>query len=606
MTTEQKISILIRKYGSKSVILDNSSPLSGSDSSFSSNKVLPEQIWVDLKSIPKGVNPLLKSPVNLSSWPPGSSDPVLVKIIKKPLTWIPGTTAFYDPSDPEDQSTVVDIVSPSIHRSYSPYVYVLNTQSNRYLYNISPGEYNWTFDYETGCLVFTDGLPSFMKSPQFQPPAITCYRYMGRKTAVGLSSGLVQGPTGPTGPTGATGNPRTDSIVWKGEYNDLLGYNVNDAVYNDGIVWVKTTGPTGPVGFTTSYFDSITYNELIDGYIHPLNEQYVSSGYSVNDAPYFQSLDDLSNLLSSDFIALGDELKNNDQNINVFTVSGAQNLYSKTFSPYSNRVLFQSPLKMPSTIQVYLEGAGYRLLSIEGLRSSDATITTQSFLNVSRSRLTSGGVINFLANSSVVQTGTSDISAQLTDNLFQECQINLNGSTIVNSCDFHGCTLKIGDPGTNTPSEREAYNGIIHYFKDSTFIDTTFELSYTGNYPNVVIILDRCIVTESRMDAADAGFVFPNRPYPFSLSNPDSLTVKVFFIDTAISCTDSQFNFIDGSRMVLIGTNVLPTSMRPSLNIVGISSGNITQDIELNLFLQRQNSYSSVDPRTTTNFYFNQ
>jgi hypothetical protein len=58
--------------------------------------------------------------------------------------------------------------------------------------------------------------------------------------------------------------------------------------------------------------------------------------------------------------------------------------------------------------------------------------------------------------------------------------------------------------------------------------------------------------------------------------------------------------------MVLIGTNVLPTSMRPSLNIVGISSGNITQDIELNLFLQRQNSYSSVDPRTTTNFYFNQ
>lgn len=605
MTTEQKISILIRKYGSKSVILDNSSPLSGDPASFSNNKVLPEQIWIDLKSVPGGKNPLASSPVDLSTWPSGST-PILVKIIKKPLTWIPGTTAFYDPSEPTETSTVVDIVSPDVHLSYSPYVYILNTESNRYLHNISPGEYGWVFDYETGCLVFANGLPSFMKSPQFQPPAITCYRYIGRKTAEGLSSNLMAGPTGPTGPTGKTGDPRTDSMVLRGEYNGLIGYKENDTVYRDGIVWVKTTGPTGPTEFTSAYFDSITYNELIDGYIHPLNEQYISPEYVTNDTPYFESLDELSNLLSSDFTGLGDELKNNDQNINIFTVSGAQNLYSKTFSPYSNRLFFLSPLKMPSTIDVYLEGAGYRLLSVDGLRSSDATITTQSFLDVSRSRLTDGTSVNFLTNSSVVQTGTSDVSACLTDTLFKDAQVVLNGSTRTNSCDFQGCTVKIGDPGQNRPSAQETYNGVIHYFQDTRFSNTTFELSYSGLYPNVVLVFNRCTITETRIDSDDAGFVFPDRPNAFSLTNPNAIVIKAFFIDTLISCTDSDFGLIDGSRMVLIGTNVLPSRLRPLVNSTWIYSGNASQDFELNLFLQRQNGYSNVDPRTTTNFYFNQ
>jgi hypothetical protein len=606
MTTEHKISILIRKYGSKSIIRDNTSSLTGDPDSFSNNKVLPEQIWVDLKSVPNGKNPLANSPVNLSKWPSGSNDPIIVKIIKKQLTWIPGTNAFYDPSDPNDLSTVIDVISPNVDISYSPHVYVLNTQSNRYLHHISPNEYGWVFDYETGCLVFTNGLPSFMKSPQFQPPAITCYRYIGRKTAEGLSSGLVQGPTGPTGPTGETGITQTQSMVWKGQYDPVLDYSVNDTVYNDGVVWVKATGPTGPTDFTSAYFDSITYNELVDGFIETLNEQYIDVGYGVDDPPYFQSLDGLSALLSSDFSSVGDELKNNDQNINVFATSGVQNFYSKTFSPYSNRLFFHSPEKMTSAIEVYLEGAGYRILSIDGLRSGNATVITQSFFNISRSRLSGYGSIQFLANSSVVPNGSSDISSSLVDSLFEGNEVVLRGSSKINSCDFHGCNVKIGDPGFNSPVQKEQYDGVVHYFRDSRFIDTTFEISYTGEYPNVTIVFERCRISDSRIDAPDAGFIFPNRPNAFSLNNPNVVMINVVFIDSSTSCNNSDFNYLDGSRMTLIGTNIIPMRLNPSQNMIVFSSGGVTRDAELDLFLQKQNSYSLTDPRTTTNFYFNQ
>lgn len=606
MTVQQKISILIRKYGSKSVIRDNTSPLSGTEDTFSNNKVLPEQIWVDLKSVPNGKNPLLNSHVDLSVWPSGSNDPVIVKIIKKQLTWIPGTTAFYDPSDPDEISTVKDVISPDIDRTYSPFVYVLNTQSNRYLHHISPGEYGWVFDYETGCLVFVDGLPSFMKSPQFQPPAITCYRYLGRKTAEGLSSDLTQGPTGPTGPTGMTGPTKTDPMVWRGEYDSILGYSINDTVYDNGTVWVKTTGPTGPTDITSAYFDSITYNELVDGFISTINEQYIDVEYTTNSTPYFESLDDLSSLLSSDLSSIGDELKNSDQNINVFNVTGTQNFYSKTFVPYSNRLYFFSPKKMTDALDVYLEGAGYRALLIDGLRSGNATITTQSFLNISRSKLTEAGSLQFLTNSSIVPTGCPDITSMITDSLFQDYEMVLSGSSRVNSCDFHGCNIQIGDPGFNSPVSKETYDGIVHYFQDTRFIDSTFELTYTGEYKNVTIVFNRCRISDSRIDAQDAGFTFPNRPNAFALNNPNAIIIKVVFIDTAISCNNSNFNYIDGSRMTAIGSNVAPSRINPPQNTIGFVSGVITQDQELNAFLERQNSYSLVNPRTTTNFYFNQ
>jgi len=605
MTTEQKISILIRKYGSKSIIQDNNSSLIGEENSFSNNKVTPEQIWLDLKSVPGAKNPLVNSPVNLTTWPAGSADPVMVKIIKKQLTWIPGTNAFYDPSDQNDLSTVVDIISPDVHISYNPYVYVLNSQSNRYLHNISPNEYNWVFDYETGCLVFVNGLPSFMKSPQFQPPAITCYRYLGRKTAEGISSNLVQGPTGPTGPTGETGETKQGQILWRGEYSKTLDYSVNDAVYNEGVIWVKTTGPTGPTDITSSYFDSITYNELVDGFIYSINEQYVDVEYTINQTPYFESLDQLSNILSSDFVTADDELKNSDQNINVFDVTGVQNLYSKTFIPYSNRLYFFSPKKLTDAVDFYLEGAGYRALTVEGLRSSNVNVLTQSFLDLSRTRIT-GGHVQFLANSSVVPTGLPDVSCSFSDDLFHDTVVELNGSSKMISCDFQECNIKLGDPGFNHPVSRYDYDTVIHYFKDSRFINTTFELQYTGEYANVIIVFDKCRITDERGDVANAGFSFPNRPDAFALDNPDAIVIKLVLIDTTITYNNSNFNFIDVSDITAIGSNVVPIRINPPQRVTGFSSGRITSNQEVNDFLQQQNSYSAVNPRTNTNFYFNQ
>lgn len=606
MTLEQKISILIRKYGSKSVIRDNSSPLNGQQNLFSANKVLPEQIWIDLKSIPNSKNPLLNSPVNLSTWPQDSNDPIIVKIIKKSLTWIPGTNAFYDPSDALDNSTVVDIISPDVHPSYSPRVYILNTQSNRYLHHLSPGEYGWVFDYETGCLVFVDGLPSFMKSPQFQPPAITCYRYLGRKTAEGLSSNLTQGPTGPTGPTGLIGEKRIDSMVWRGLYSNLLDYSINDTVVDDGIIWVKTTGPTGPTDVTSIYFDSITHNELISGHISSLNEQFIDDEYVTNDIPYFESLDELSNLLSSDLSTIGYQLKNNDQNINVFEVVGAQNFYSKAFSPYSNRLYFHSPKKLVNGIELYLENAGYRLFSIDGLRSSDSLINTKSSLNVSRSRFTGTTELQFLSNSSVVPIGLADISASFSDDLFQDCDIVLSGSSKIKSSDFQGCTLTLGDPGINYPVLRDSYNGIVHYFEDTRLSDTVINLAYTGEYNNLTVIFNRCRISESRENINNAGFNFPNPPNAFLANNPNRIQVLFVFIDCTVTCQKSNFNFIAGSVLTVMGTNVFPSALFPPFNITGYPAGSITQDPELNDFLERQNTYSLVDPRLNTNFYFNQ
>jgi hypothetical protein len=607
MTNEQKISILIRKYGSKSVIMDNDSSLLGTASSFSSNKVVPEQIWIDLKSVPNGKNPLLNSPVDLSTWPTGSSDPIIVKLIKKQLTWIPGTTAFYDPSDPNDISTVKDIISPDIDKSYSPLVYVLNTQSNRYLHNISPNEYDWVFDYETGCLVFVNGFPSFMKSPQFQPPAITCYRYLGRKSSSGnISVNLSQGATGPTGPTGLTGPTVSDSMLWRGQFSNLLGYKKNDTIYNEGIVWIKTTGPTGPNDFTSAYYDSLTYNELITGFMGTLNEQYVYKDFTSNESPYFENLNEVSDVLMNTTVVLGNNLKTNDQNINVFNVEGAQNFYSRTFYPYSNRIFFLSPQKMPSTINAYLEGAGYRMLSIEGLRSADATISTQSFLNLERSRLTANTQVEFLANSSVVSEGTSDICSIITDNLFEGSTVSLNGSSRINSCDFQGCTVKIGDPALTQPTNTNLYSGVVHYFQDTRFIDTTFELVYSGLYRNVTIVFNRCIISESRENIDDAGFIFPDGPQGFILGDPNLIRVNFVFIDSSIACQNSNFNFISGSNMTLMGINIFPQRIGPIVDIRAFPSGVVYPDTETNQFMQTQNSYSLISPRATTNFYFNQ
>lgn len=607
MTLEQKISILIRKYGSKSVIQDNSSSLNGVPSSFSNNKVVPSQVWIDLKDVPSGKNPLLHSPVNLSKWPSSPLDPVIVKIIKKPLTWIEGTNAFYDPGLSTDPSTVMDIISPDVDISYAPYVYALNTVSNRYLEPLSPNKYSWVLDYETGCLVFLDGIPSFMKSPQFQPPAVTCYRYLGRKTAQGIGTSLTQGPTGPTGPTGLTGPTQTDAIVWKGEYKSYEGYAINDAVYDNGTIWVKKEGPTGPTDLTSAFFDSLTYNELIDGFISSSNEQYVDVEYTSNTQPYFESLDEISALL--DPISLSN-LKKVDQNINVFSITGSQEFISDAFPPFSNRLFFFSPEKLQAQSDFVLFNPGYRLFSFDGLYAGDFRIDVQSSLNIENSILTGYGsadpygTINYLPASKVVINDLADLTAQFSRSFIDEMDVKIAGTSKFEFCDVNLSTIRLSDPGFNSPSNKIRYSSIVHYFRESRFIDTKFIAEYTGEYEEITLIFDRCRISESRDNLLDAGFTFPNRPARFDLADPNLIRINIVFIDTTVTCDNSIFNFFGGTRMSFIGTNVFPERVL-NVNSFFSPSGIQTNDAALGAFLTRQNSHSRDIPRETTNFYFN-
>jgi hypothetical protein len=607
MTTEQKISILIRKYGSKAVIQDNASSLTGAGSLFSNNKVVPSQVWIDLKDVPSGKNPLVNSPTNLAKWP-SASDAVIVKIIKKPLTWIRGTNAFYDPGLDSDPSTVMDVISPDVDLSYAPYVYALNTVSNRYLEPLSPNKYSWVFDYETGCLVFVDGLPSFMKSPQFQPPAVTCYRYLGRKTADGIGTGLSQGPIGPTGPTGITGAKQNDAMVWKGIYDPNDVYLLNDTVYNDGIIWVKKDGPTGPTAMTSAYFDSLTYNELVDGFISSSNEQYVDVQYSPSQQPYFENLDDVA---SSLLVSSGNQLRNVDQNINVFSISGDQDFTSGSLPPFSNRLFFFSPEKISSELDFVLSDPGYRLLSLSGLYANNFRIETNSSLNIKESRLIGTGTtdpygsVNYLPNSRVVKGDVADLTASLSKTFFDGMEIDLSGNSRVEFCDIRSSTIKLGDPGFSHPTDRQKYSGIIHYFKDCRIVDTKFIAEYTGEYEEITVVLERCRIEESRSDLIDAGFTFPDRPAKFDLSNPNLIRINLIIIDSEFTCSDSIFNFFGGTNMIMFGINVFPQRVL-NVNTNFIQSGIQTNDPGLIGFLARQNSYSDVNPRATTNFYFNQ
>jgi hypothetical protein len=600
MTLEQKISILIRKYGSKSIIRDNTSSLNGTESSFNYNKVLPKQIWIDLKNVPTK-NPLKSSPVNLSKWPSGSNNSVVVKIIKKRLTWIKGTNAFYDPSSSSFLSTVEDIISPDVDISYYPEVYILNTETNEYLHSISANKYNWVFDYESGCLVFPDGIPSFIKSPEFQPPAITCYKYVGRKTAVGISTDLTDGETGPTGPTGPTGTTQQSSIIWKGGYDAISTYSKNDTVIKDGVVFVKKTGPTGPTEITSAYFDSITYNEFTDGFIRAYNEQYVDSGYTTG-VPYFEDLEDLSSYIFN----LNVLLETQDQSIRIFDITGPQtfNSYSRL---YSNRLYFNSPKKLNNLTEITLNDVGYKSFIIDGLYSEGTELRSISFMDISDSRIIDS-VVSFSPNSSIISSVAfnnsifKDITARFENSFFSSSDVNLNGSVAIDHCTFNECNVYLGDQGPNYYRINDnIYNGVIHYFRDSRFINTNFIAEYSGEYESIVIVFDKCFLNYTN-DAASNGFTFPNVPADFNSS------ITYLFIDSIVSTSTSQFTLLDNSSTALMGTNHFTPRLTIPNGGIGFlpANGIVSRDPTFNLFLATQNSYSETDPRSATNFYYNQ
>lgn len=601
MTLEQKISILIRKYGSKSIIRDNDSGLNGDPSTFVYNRVLPKQIWIDLKSAPQQ-NPLKNSPTNLSKWPSSPQDPIIVKIIKKKLTWIKGTNAFYDPGLSTDLSTVEDIISPDVDLSYYPEIYILNTESNEYLKTISPNKYDWIFDYESGCLVFPSGLPSFMKSPEFQPPAVTCYRYVGRKTASGISSDLIEGDAGPTGPTGPTGETRSNSVIWRGAYDASLSYSKNDATIKDGVVFIKKTGPTGPDAITSAIFDSVTYNEFSDGFIEAYNEQYVDLGYTSN-SPYFETLDDAS------LGIITGPLKTQDHSIRIFNLTGPQEFNSDTGVRYSNRLFFNSPKKLTGLTGLSLNGSGYRSLIIDGLYTETTEIQSTSFFEINRSRVIDSN-LTFSPNSSIISTIAfnnnifKDITGRLENSFFSDASVTLNASTIIDRCTFNDSTIFLGDQGINYYRVNDdVYNGVVHYFKNTRFIDTNFIAQYSGEYRNVIIVLDKCFLNYTEV-LPDNGFTFPNIPNIFLNRN---CTITMLLIDTIIS-TLYTFNFLEKSTILATGTNhVTPVAGIPYDSTGFFDQGGfISRDPTLTQFLAKQNTYIQGFPGETTNFYYNQ
>lgn len=611
MTQEQKISILLRKYGSKSVLSSFSQSPTGDASSWAAPGVLTSQIYSDLASLPFGTNPLKKSPVNLSVWPNASS-PVIRKIIKKPLTWIKGTNVFYDPTDPSNEDAVVDVISPVHDASFAPEVYVLNSRSNRYLDRISPSLCPWTFDYETGCLVFTQGLPKSMKAPQFQPPAITCYRYTGVKNATGISPRLVQGPEGPIGPTGVQGATYPYSMLWKGDYSPTSTYAVNDVVNSSGIIYVKHAGPTGPTDITSAYFDSISYNELVDGFVPSLCEQFIDVSYASSDAPYFDSLQTLFDAITSPPPGgIGPLLKTCDQNINVFDSAYDCYYTSAAQEPISTRIFFNDPRRMEEVGNYAISGPGRKVLLVDGLYANNTTISSTAGLYIDNcaiiAPLSSSFVVNYYANSSTILASARDVTFTTRSSFYQGSQLAFFGKSHVSSSTLHECVVFLGDQTLNTQSlaTQQYRDRVLHYFEDVEFIDTEFIMSYSGRYSDVELVFNRCKFNDSRAANGSSGITFPVRPYEFDVSNPLRYRPKITIIDSCFTCEASIFNLPDYTDMYLHGTVVIPSILGQPQDLVIETFGTVTSDSTLSRFMSMQYTSSSISPRACSSFYYN-
>jgi hypothetical protein len=612
MTQSEKISILIKKYGHKSIMMDLTGQESYTNLGFNPPFILPDQLYVDLQNLPYGKNPLINSPVNLSEWTNANS-PVIRKIVKKTLTWIRGTYAFYDPSDPSNDDAVVDIISPSHHISFSPEVFILNAKSNVYIDRISPSEYPWSFDYETGCLVFLDGFPKQMKSPQFQPPAITAYRYVGKKSAYGLSPDTITGPSGPTGPKGDTGNFETESMNWSGSYNALTAYAVDDIVEQNGILYVKKTGSTGPTSLTPTYFDSITYNELQDGFIKTYCEQYFDSSFSIGTVPYFQELQDFyegitTSTYPGDFFY---KYKNCDQTLHVFDAPTNMFYYVDIAQPYSTRINFYSPLRMEDDSYYGLMSGGNRIFSIDGLYTNDSVIDSRCSLEINNSKIiepvSSSMTLNFYADPYGISFDGKDVSFKSDKSYYQDANINLYGKSQIDSSSFWNSTIRVGDQSMNSGalSTLQYRDRVVHMFTDCELIDTNIILDYSGRYSNVELIFVRCSFIETRQSYAYAGITFPVRPYEFSDSNSNRYRVKISIINSTLTCPNSSFNVPDYSDITTYGSCVMPSTYAPSIDSMFTRIGTTTINQALADFLESQTEFSSSDARQNSCFYFN-
>jgi hypothetical protein len=171
LTIAQKINILFNKFiGNKSYTKDG---LSFDEEQFYGRpNVLLQDVWID--TIPQ-TNPL-KSHITYSitgAVHPVSS-PVIYKFHKQPLTPVTvnsGNTSFYN-------ENVKNIIQSEYGDGSYQYQLWRKDVNGEYTIEIPFGYNSWYFDNITGVLNFVNELPNGVSNNN--PPAITCYKYVGR------------------------------------------------------------------------------------------------------------------------------------------------------------------------------------------------------------------------------------------------------------------------------------------------------------------------------------------------------------------------------------------------------------------------------------------
>jgi len=214
---------------------------------------------------------------------------VVQKFYKEPLTYINGTEyAFYN-------ENITDIIEHDFYNG--EYIIELWVKDNNNEYTIKlPHKYkNYYIDYESGIVIFPDGIHEKMAiNVNYYPPAITCYKYVGKKNPIVFNRGF-QGYQGIQGNQG------------------LQGYNINSLALANPIVWnINSTYRTEEIVKygNTSYIakrtntgkqpdiETADWQILIDNsniytnsYILPQNILHISEEYIVDSFPYFSSME---------------------------------------------------------------------------------------------------------------------------------------------------------------------------------------------------------------------------------------------------------------------------------------------------------------------------
>ncbi len=171
LTIAQKINILFNKIiGNKSYTKDG---LSFDEEQFTGRpNVLLEDVWIDRIPVTNPLSSHITYSVTGAIHP--ATDPIIYKYHKFPLvpvTTNSGNTSFY-------HSDVKNIIQSEYGNGGYQYQVWRKDTNGQYTVEIPFGYNSWYFDNVNGVLNFVNELPDGISNNN--PPAITCYKYIGR------------------------------------------------------------------------------------------------------------------------------------------------------------------------------------------------------------------------------------------------------------------------------------------------------------------------------------------------------------------------------------------------------------------------------------------